>query len=194
MASPSADKGRRTKAPKGKHRKTGLAIYYYGDGKGKTTAAIGIAVRAAAYGLKVLYFQFMKGTWPSGERKSLVKIPGITVEAVGEGFVGILDDTKPRRVHVTAAKHGLTKVKKLLTSGMYDVVVCDEAVSAVEANLLSVRDVAGLMRVRPERVTLVITGHDRYPTLEKQAHLVTEMKMIKHPYYQGILAQKGIDF
>lgn len=185
---------RRTRAPKGKHRKTGLAIYYYGDGKGKTTAAVGIAVRAAAYSFRVLFLQFMKGTWPSGERKTLAAVPGITVETAGEGFVGILDDTKPRSVHIAAAKKGLAKAKKALTSGRYDVVVCDEVVSAVEAQLLTARDVAALMDARPEQVTLVITGHDRYPLLERRAHLVTEMRMKKHPYYQGILAQKGIDF
>lgn len=194
---PPAISSRRTvwkKAPKGRHKKTGLLIYYYGDGKGKTTAAVGIAVRAAGYGMRVLFFQFMKGTWPSGERKTLSAIPGITVEAAGEGFVGILDDTKPRKVHIAAARRGLTRVKHLLTSGNYDVVICDEAVSAIETKLLTIRDVLSLVRMRPEQSTLVITGHTRYPALAQRADLMTEMRLVKHPYYKGILAQKGIDF
>lgn len=193
MASQSAGKHRRA-APAGKHRVTGLVIYYYGDGKGKTTAATGIAVRAAAYGMRVLYFQFIKGTWPSGERKTLATIPGITVEAAGEGFVGILGDTKPRRVHITAAKRGLARAKKLLAARRYDVVICDEVVTAIETKLLTVREVTSLLRARPQAATLVITGHRRYPALAKAADLMTEMRMVKHPYYKGILAQRGIDF
>lgn len=182
------------KALQGKHRRTGLTLYYYGDGKGKTTAAIGIAVRAAAYGLAVLYFQFLKGTWPSGERKILKTIPGITVEAAGEGFVGILDDTKPRKVHRAAAQRALARAQRALVSGKYDVVICDEIVSAIELKLLTVRDVVEFVHARPAQITLVMTGHNRFASLAARADLITEMRMHKHPFSRGIRAQRGIDF
>ncbi|MBI3952729.1 MAG: cob(I)yrinic acid a,c-diamide adenosyltransferase [Candidatus Doudnabacteria bacterium] len=172
----------------------GLTIIYIGDGKGKTTAAAGLAIRAAGTGFKVLYLQFVKGDWPSGERDILKKIPNVEVKLMGLGFVGILGDRKPLSAHVDAAKKAMTESIKALKSKKFDLVILDEAISAVESKLLEVSDILKIIKSKPEQVHLCLTGHKRIKKLIDMADLVTEMKMIKHPYYQGILAQRGIDY
>lgn len=177
----------------------GLTVLYRGDGKGKTTAAVGVAVRARGYGWKVLFLQFSKSKqWPSGERKALAKL-GVDVRVMGLGFVGILDDRKPLGEHRAAARRALAAAKKLLLSGRYKLVVLDEVISSLEQQLLKPSDLVALLKVRTrhpkaKNLHLVLTGHDRYPAIEKLCDLVTEMKMVKHPYYKGFLAVKGIDF
>jgi cob(I)alamin adenosyltransferase len=172
----------------------GLTIIYIGDGKGKTSAAAGLAVRAAGTGFRVLYLQFIKGDWPSGERQVLASLPNVEVKLMGLGFVGILGDRKPREAHVKAARKAMDEGIKALKSRKYDLVVLDEAISAIESDLLTVDDVFKIMQAKPRKVHLCLTGHKRIKKLIDAADLVTEMKMIKHPYYKGILAQRGIDF
>ncbi len=177
----------------------GLTIAYIGNGKGKTTAAAGLATRAAGYGWNVLFFQFYKSEqWPSGERTALKKL-GVDVRVRGKGFVGILGDRKPRAHHRTAAVRALAEARKLLFSGRYQLVILDEAISCLEQRLLPVRAFVSLLDSRAKHpkartVHLAMTGHDRYPPILKRCDLVTEMKMVKHPYYQGVVATKGIDF
>lgn len=177
----------------------GMTVLYRGDGKGKTTAAVGVAVRARGYGWKVLFLQFSKSKqWPSGERAALTKL-GVDVRVLGLGFVGILDDHKPLEEHRAAARRALTVAKKLLVSGHYNLVVLDEAISTLEQKLLKSSDMVKLLKDRAKnakarKVHLVLTGHDRYPAIEKFCDLITEMKMVKHPYYKGFLAVRGIDF
>src|SRR6266576_2951793 len=110
----------------------GLTIIYIGDGKGKTSAAAGLAVRAAGTGFKVLYLQFVKGDWPSGERESLAKL-GVEVRLMGRGFVGILGDRKHISEHIKAAEHAKAESIKALQSKKFNLVVLDEALSAVES-------------------------------------------------------------
>jgi cob(I)alamin adenosyltransferase len=174
--------------------KKGLTIIYIGDGKGKTSAAVGLAVRAAGTGMRVLFLQFVKGDWISGERKVLEDTPGITVKILGKGFVGILGDKKPLVEHVKAALDALEQSRQALVSKNFDLVILDEAISAIESKLLTVDDILNLIKIKPASVHLCLTGHKRIKKLINAADLVTEMKMIKHPYYKGILAQKGIDF
>ena len=174
--------------------KKGLTIIYIGDGKGKTSAAAGLAIRAAGTGFRVLYAQFVKGDWPSGEREVLQSLKNVEVKLLGRGFVGILGDRKPLEEHVRAAKQGLEFVTKALKSKKYDLVIADEAISAIESGLLTVEDVERLIKAKPKQAHLCLTGHKRIKKLIDLADLVTEMKMIKHPYYQGILAQRGIDY
>src|SRR5438552_2174145 len=131
----------------------GLTIIYIGDGKGKTSAAAGLAVRAAGTGFKVLYLQFVKGDWPSGERASLAKL-GVEVKLMGRGFVGILGDRKPIEEHIKAAKLAMAESIKLLKSKKYDLVVLDEALSAVESKLLTEADILKIMDAKPEEVHL----------------------------------------
>ena len=171
----------------------GLTIVYIGDGKGKTSAAAGLAARAVGTGFKVLYLQFVKGDWPSGERESLAKL-GVEVRLLGRGFVGILGDRKPIEEHIRAAKRAMAESIQALKSKKYDLVVLDEALSAVESKLLTEADILKIMKVKPSSVHLCLTGHKRFKKIIAAADLVTEMKMIKHPYYKGILAQRGIDY
>lgn len=171
----------------------GLTIIYIGDGKGKTSAAAGLACRAAGTGFKVLYLQFVKGDWPSGERESLAKL-GVEVKLMGLGFVGILGDRKPIADHIKAAQTAVASAVEALKSEKYDLVILDEALSAVESDLLTEEDILKIMDAKPEKVHLCMTGHKRFKKIIGRADLVTEMKMIKHPYYEGILAQRGIDF
>ncbi len=199
-----------TEAPvRGKHRRMcirklktmdrGLTIAYVGNGKGKTTAAVGAAVRAAGYDWKVLFFQFYKSlAWPSGERTSLKKL-GVDVMVRGEGFVKILGDKKPMTVHQRAAQKALEEARNLLFSGRYQLVVLDEVISCLEQKLLPITAVTQLLDARMKhpkarKVHLVMTGHKRFLALTKRCDLVTDMKVVKHPYYKGILAIKGIDF
>lgn len=172
----------------------GLTIIYIGDGKGKTSAAAGLATRAAGTGFKVLYLQFIKGDWPSGEREVLANLPNVDVRLMGLGFVGILGDRKPIEDHVKAAQNAMAESIKALKSKKYQLVVLDEAISAIESNLLTVDDIYKIIKSKPKSVHLCLTGHKRIKKLIDAADLVTEMKMIKHPYYKGILAQRGIDF
>jgi cob(I)alamin adenosyltransferase len=187
--------------------KKGLVIVYVGDGKGKTTAAVGLAARAAGTGLNVYVVQFVKGEWPSGERDffagyeqlrrqrgAVSKLGAVTVEAAGKGFIKILGDRKPFAEHVAAAQAALALGRRALASGRYDVVVLDEGLSAVESKVLKVRDLVQLIKQKPSAVHLVITGHELPPSVAALADLVSEVKMVKHPYYRGVLAQRGIDY
>ena len=183
----------------------GLTIIYVGDGKGKTTAAMGVAFRALGKGLNVGVLQFIKGEWPSGEielmqvlnKKKIFngrEVGKLKLEVLGKGFVKILGDKKPFSVHKAAARAGVKKAKEMLKSGKYDLVVLDELLSAYEEKLIKISDVQSVISAKPAHVHLVITGHRLPLVLKKKADLVTEMKMIKHPYYSGILAQRGIDY
>jgi len=180
-----------------------MILMYIGDGKGKTTAAVGLAVRAAGAGSKVLFAQFVKaakvtgpGEWPqSSELKSFERIKNITVKILGRGFVGILGDKKKHAQHVKAARIGLKWLKKEINSKRYKIIIADELISAVELKLLTQSEVLQVFRLAQKKLeALAVTGHTKYPRLIKAADLVTEMKMIKHPYYKGILAKRGIDF
>ncbi len=193
--------------------KKGLVICYIGDGKGKTSAAMGVAARASGAGLSVYILQFVKakkpkdgerlesGEWPlSNEIKfyNEISIPRgmgkIETEQVGSGFVGILGDRKQRDQHIREAVRGLEVARKLIQSDEYDVIILDEILSAVELDLLSENDILDIIAIKPENTHLVLTGHDKFKKIIKACDLVTEMKMVKHPYYEGILAQIGIDF
>ncbi len=190
--------------------KKGLVIVHMGDGKGKTTAAMGLAVRASGSGLSVYILQFVKakkkekresGEWPLSSEIDFfnsITIPKtmgqITTEQVGEGFVGILGDKKERDAHIRQALHGLELARKILVSKKYDVIILDEILSAVELNLLNENDVLEIIKHKPFMTHLVLTGHDKHKQIIKAADVVTDMKLVKHSYYQGVLAQKGIDF
>lgn len=190
----------------------GLVICYIGAGKGKTTAAMGMAVRASGDGKNVFILQFVKakagtsdkrqdGEWPVSSEITFFdnvsyghKIGRINNEQVGLGFVGILGDKKEKDIHIRAALKGVERAREIILSGEYQLVILDEIISALEVGLLEERDILDLIKIKPELMHLVITGHNHYPKILKQCDLVTEMKMIQHPYYKGILAQKGIDY
>jgi cob(I)alamin adenosyltransferase len=169
----------------------GYVQVYTGEGKGKTTAAFGLALRAAGHGKRVYIGQFMKGQ-PSGEVAALDHHPQITVEQFGSpGCIG-RDEVIPG--HRSDASGGLARASAALTSGDYDLVVLDELDVAVWFDLLSERDCAELIEARPALVELVITGRSAPRTVLERADLVTEMREVKHYYRRGVAARAGIEF
>jgi cob(I)alamin adenosyltransferase len=178
-----------------KQKKRGLLIVYTGNGKGKTTAALGMCVRAVGYDWKVCIVQFVKGSWKYGELKGIKRLePNVEIMTVGEGFVGIVDDTKDFEEHLAAAKEGLKTAKGIIESGKFNIVILDELNVAHQLGLVSTEDIEELIEAKPPDEHLVITGRDAPKWLMEKADLVTEMKEIKHPFQQGILAQKGVDW
>lgn len=173
----------------------GLVIVYTGKGKGKTTAALGMALRALGHGFKVVMVQFIKGEWFYGELSSSNRLePDFELVAAGKGFVGIIDDDKPRRDHVSAAKEALRISREKISSGKYDLVILDEINYAVNLNLISADDVLDLIKNKPKHTTLVLTGNHADEKVIEIADLVTEMREIKHPYKRGRKAKRGVDF
>jgi cob(I)alamin adenosyltransferase len=173
----------------------GLVIVYTGDGKGKTTAALGMCVRAVGHGLKICIVQFVKGTWKYGELEGLKKLgPQIELHVMGKGCVGILGDKLPVEEHREEAESALALAVEKVSSGKFDIVILDEINVAVKLELIPVEKVLDLIHSRPEEVNLVLTGRNADPQIVKVADLVTEMLDIKHPYQSGILAKKGIDW
>lgn len=173
----------------------GLVIVYTGNGKGKTTAALGMALRALGHGLKVVMIQFIKGSWYYGELSSSARLePDFELISAGKGFVGIIDDNKPIDEHVKAARQALQISREKLTSGKYDIVILDEINYAVQLNLINYEDVLELIKIKPAKTTLVLTGNHAHQKVIEVADLVTEMKEVKHPYKQGKKAKAGVDF
>lgn len=174
---------------------SGLVIVYTGGGKGKTTAALGLALRASGYGRRICMLQFIKGSWHYGEMESARLLgPNFELVPAGKGFVGIIDDTSPRADHEKAAQAALAEAKERIGSDAYDIVILDEINYAVGLGLVPIEDVLDTVRGRPRRLDIVLTGNGAHDELIKIADLVTEMKEIKHPYRAGIKAKRGIDF
>ena len=173
----------------------GLVMIYTGKGKGKTTAALGIALRAVGYGKKICMIQFIKGSWHYGEMDSSKRLePEFDMIAVGKGFVGILDDKSTKEEHQIVANEAMKISREKIDSRKYDIVILDEINYAVNLNLVKVEDVISLIKLKPENVDLVLTGNYAKSELIDIADLVTEMKEIKHPFQKGIRAKEGIDF
>ena len=173
----------------------GLVIVYTGGGKGKTSAALGLVLRAVGYNHKVCMIQFVKGSWHYGELDSAKRLaPEFELITAGKGFVGILDDKSPREEHVKAANDTLAISKEKVMSGKFDVVILDEINYAVQLELLKIDDVIDLIKSKPSDLDLVLTGNHAAKEVVEIADLVTEMKEIKHPFKSGIKAKKGIDF
>ena len=175
--------------------KNGLTIVYTGKGKGKTTAALGIALRATGYKKKICMIQFIKGSWHYGEMESSKRLePEFEMVAIGKGFVGIIDDKSPKEDHQKIAKEAIRISNEKIQSGKYNIVILDEINYAVNLNLISLDDVLDLIKSKPENVDLVLTGNYAKEEVIEAADLVTEMKEIKHPFQKGIKAKEGIDF
>jgi cob(I)alamin adenosyltransferase len=175
--------------------KRGLIVVYTGNGKGKTTAALGIALRSVGHGHKVWMIQFIKGEWYYGELTSSKRLePEFELIAAGKGFVGILDDDHSISEHQTAAKNAVVLAKNKITSGEYDVIILDEINYAVKLSLIPKEDVINILKLVPRQTTIVLTGNYALPEIIDMADLVTEMKEIKHPYRSGLKAKEGIDY
>ena len=173
----------------------GLVIVYTGGGKGKTSAALGLVLRAVGYNHNVCMIQFVKGSWHYGELDSAKRLaPEFEMITAGKGFVGILDDKSPREEHVKAANDTLMISREKILSGKYNVVILDEINYAVQLELLKLDDVIDLIKSKPAELDLVLTGNHATKEVIELADLVTEMKEIKHPFKSGLKAKKGIDF
>lgn len=172
-----------------------LVIVYTGNGKGKTTAALGMALRAAGHRKKTLMVQFIKNFQNYGELKFVKKYDcGIEIKSMGKGYVQIKGDKFPLEEHVKAAKRALQFARDEILSKKYDIVILDEINIALDKELLTVEEVAKLIQQKPPNLHLVLTGRNAPKKLIQLADLVSEVKEIKHPYKKGILAQKGIEY
>jgi cob(I)alamin adenosyltransferase len=182
--------------PKEKKRK-GLVIVFTGNGKGKTTAAMGMALRASGNKMRVRVIQFIKGQWKTGEVDA-VKPLGPLFEIVRAGLGFTIDRLRDPRIemneHTAAAQAGLEEARSAITSGEFAVVVLDEILGAIKAELVTVEQVLGLIAAKPPMLHLVLTGRDAPSEIIEAADLVTEMRLIKHPYQAGIIAQRGVEF
>lgn len=171
----------------------GLIHIYCGDGKGKTTAAMGLAIRAAGHGKTVLILQFLKGR-PTGELTSLGKIPGIQVLRGKEGMAFSFQMTPEERIQTKALhEEHLRLAMGRAQTGECQVLILDEVMSAVSTGLLEENMVTEFLKAKPEHLEVVLTGRNPPPQWIELADYVTEMKMIKHPYERGIAARDGIE-
>ncbi len=176
-------------------RKEGLILTYTGNGKGKTTAALGAAFRSMGYQWKVCMVQFIKGDWHYGELES-VKVFGdnFEIHRMGKGFYHIMGDELPDAVHRQAAEEALAFARDKMLSGKYRLIILDEILVSVAVKLLSEEMLLGFLKEKPDDVHIILTGRGASERVIETSDLVTEMKEIKHPYQKGIPGVKGIDF
>ena len=178
----------------------GLTVVYTGNGKGKTTAALGAVLRALGHGWRVLVIQFFKGDWPVvfGEVEMGKRLaPQLEVLQLGKGFVKHMGDAKPFEEHRRAAQDALKVARERITSGSYDLIVLDELIYAIDyagVQLVTLDEVLALLDAKPPTLHLILTGRNAPQAIVDRADLVTDMREIKHPWQQKIPAQEGIDY
>jgi cob(I)alamin adenosyltransferase len=173
----------------------GLVIIFTGDGKGKTSAALGMALRASGHRMYVSLVQFIKSGSPTGESRAAERLaPEFEFVSLGRGFVNCCGSTLPLADHKMAAAEALAAARQRMQSGGWDLIILDEINTAVSLGLVEIGDVLDLIRSKPARLHVVLTGRDAHPDLIAIADMVTEMRSLKHPYERGIAARKGIDF
>jgi cob(I)alamin adenosyltransferase len=170
----------------------GLIQVYTGEGKGKTTAALGLALRAAGHGLRVEIVQFLKG-WPGyGELKGVGLLPGVSIHPFGrEGWV---HPDQPQAEDRVRAGEALDFSWQAMTGGEIDILILDEINVALDYGLVELQDVLRLLERRPATVELILTGRNAHAEVIRRADLVTEMRKVKHPYDTGIGAREGIEY
>lgn len=170
----------------------GLLIVHTGKGKGKSTAAMGLATRAIGNGMKVGIVQFVKGVWETGERVVLDRFPELcTIKAMGEGFTW---DTQDRQRDITAAQAAWDYAKALIADPSYKMVILDELNIVLRYDYLPLNDVLETLQNKPKDLHVVVTGRNAKEPLIEIADLVTEMTQVKHPFRSGVKAQVGIEF
>jgi cob(I)alamin adenosyltransferase len=169
----------------------GYIQVYTGNGKGKTTAAFGLALRAAGAGKKVYFAQFVKGKIYSEIKAVRQYLTAVTIKQFGRGCFIVKE---PASEDIQAARVGLDEVAGIITSGKYNLVVLDEATIAIYYGLFSVSELTGVLQKKPEETEIIITGRYAPDELINMADLVTEMKEVKHYYTKGVQARKGIEY
>ncbi len=170
----------------------GLVQIFTGEGKGKTSAALGVVLRALGHGLRVYIVNFMKGDYPYGERNVLSKLPN--VKFVSFGSLEFVDPANIKPEEIEQAKQALAAAREAMLDGNYDLVVLDEVNVATAWKLVELDEVVRLIRDKPPNVELILTGRHADTKLVQLADLVTECLKIKHPYDKGITSRKGIDY
>lgn len=172
----------------------GLLIVFTGNGKGKTSAAMGTALRAVGQGFKVLMIQFIKGSWHYGELDAARMLgDAFEIRQMGRGFVKVGTE-KPDPEDVRLAQEAWKAAVEAIQSGKYDMLILDEINYAVHYGMLSIDRVLADLAARPEGLHVICTGRNAHPALVEAADMVNEIKEIKHPYQKGILAQRGIEY
>ena len=169
----------------------GLVLVHTGDGKGKSSSALGVIIRALGWGLKVGVVQFIKGKWITGARQFFDKLGSVDWHTMGEGFTW---DTQDKDRDIAAATAAFGKASEMMASSDYDLIVLDEISIALRYDYLSVETVLEALKARSQRTSVVLTGRAAKPELCDYADLVSEMREVKHPFKSGIKAQRGIDF
>jgi len=172
----------------------GLLLINTGPGKGKTTAAMGTALRAVGNGMKVLMIQFIKGSWHYGELDAVQSFgENFVIKQMGRGFVKIGGaETDPEDIRLVEV--AWAEARDAIYSGLWDMVILDEINYAIGYGMLDPAVVAEALRARPEMVHVILTGRNAHPLLVEMADTVTEMRELKHAYQKGILAQRGIEY
>ena len=170
---------------------SGRIIVYTGDGKGKSTAAFGSALRASGHGMKTVILQFIKGEWDYGETRALARLTGIELRRIGSGFTWLAEDpAQPRML----AEEAWTVAQELALSDRYDLLVLDELTHAINEDYVAVEEVLALLSEKPARLSVIITGRDAPAGLIDAADTVTEMRSIKHAFERGVPARRGIEY
>lgn len=173
----------------------GLIIVYTGDGKGKTSAALGTAFRASGHRMQVSMIQFVKSATDSGEELAAERLgPGFELITTGKGFLNIPGQTAPLSDHKKAAEEAFDLARQRIASGYWDIVILDEINVAVDLGLVDRKLLLDHLRNKPKKLHVILTGRNAHPDILEAADIVTEMRLIKHPYDDGVAAQKGIDF
>jgi len=170
----------------------GLVQVYTGDGKGKTSAAFGLALRAVGRGLKVYVIQFIKGGFDYGELYAVKNLPNLELRAFGRGK--FVTQVPPSKEDIELAKEAFTFARRVVESGKYDVVVLDEINVAIHLGLLDLNEVVQLIQNKPKALELVLTGRYASDKIIEKADLVTEMREVKHPYRKGVKPREGIEY
>ncbi len=170
----------------------GLVEVFTGSGKGKTSAAMGVVLRALGHDLRVCVIHFMKGSFPYGEQKTLACLPNVTVKVFGN--LGFVDPRNVKAEDKAEAQKALDAGKEAMLSGKYDLVVLDEINVAAAWKLVDIEEVVRLINDKPESVEIILTGRYADPKIVRIADLVTEMVAIKHPYDEGVQARAGFEY
>lgn len=169
----------------------GVVIVHTGDGKGKSTAGFGVALRAAGHGQRVAVVQFIKGKWKTGEQAALQRFPEITHVVSGDGFTW---NTQDRAQDIASAQQGWATARRFIEEGEFDVVILDEINIALRYDYLDAEEVAAVLRGKPTEVSVVVTGRNAPQAVIDAADTVTEHTLVKHAYKAGIRARRGIEF
>jgi cob(I)alamin adenosyltransferase len=177
-----------------KERK-GLVVVLTGNGKGKTTSALGMALRATGHGMRVCMIHFMKGDMYAGEMDAIKRLsPEVELHLTGKGFCGIRGNPYPYEEHRANAQEAVRLAREKMASGRFDLMILDEINNALRLRLVDLDQVVGLMEAKPPLMHLVLTGRGAHAEVIRRADTVSEVREIKHAYRQGIEPQKGIDY